>query len=1129
MNKTHIMQISKNFEFLRPFHAGLADLGGFAEAIMHIDPGSALTRLRNFAEALTKAIHKEERIPKLPQASFFEMLRHPAFEACVNRSLIYQLDYIRKNGNETAHGAEGELRTAQLVLATAHQLAMYLGIRYYGIKKQDIPPFEDIPDPRGELKALKKSVKDYKEALETKAEEVDKLLDELDKERASAQQTDSTEVDWAASKEKSQAAADSLQWNEAKTRAQLIDTMLLQAGWDLNDKEQVTFEEVVEHQPNQSGKGRADYVLWAENGKPLAVIEAKRASKESIQDGREQARMYADGLEKMTGQRPVIFYTNGYETYLWDDVQYGSDRMVYGFYSRESLAYLLYQRQYRKAEIEQFNPDLSIAGRSYQIEAIKAVAKRFQDQRRKSLIVQATGTGKTRVAIAISELLLRTNWAKRILFLCDRKELRRQADNAYKIHLPSEPRCVIGETNKVDQSARIFIATYPGMMNRFQQLDIGFFDLIVSDESHRSIYNKYRDIFDYFDALQLGLTATPVHKIVKNTYELFGCEDKDPTFNYSLDDAINNEPPFLVPFRVKDLTTEFLREGIHYNDLSREQQEQLEQELGEETAQTTTIAGKDIGRKIYSIETDTIILENLMNNGIKDATGTLPGKTIVFAQNQKHADHLESLFKTLYPQYGNKVCKVIHNKVTRAEALIDEFKTADNEFRIAISVDMLDTGIDVPEIVNLVFAKPVKSWVKFWQMIGRGTRLCPDLFGAGKDKTEFLIFDHYSNFSYFEEDYQEAEEQQGRSILQHLFESRLNLLEAAITKNHRGAFDRVSELIREDINDLPEKSINVKKHLRTVHQLTQTDALEEMEVATRHQLSQIIAPLMGSRILRDKDAIDFDRLIAELEICLVQQASCLEDLKQELLSRLDKLAVTIKAVRNKDIAIDTVRGSEFWQNLSIQHLEYARVELRGIMKYRSSGSGPGTEVGTTSIKDGDDIRYIERQNILSSQTEAMQYRRKIKKVLDNMLATNPVLQKIHNNRSVPESELKTLTSTILAEHPGVDLKTLNQFYGRTARDLNITIKEIIGIDPQVIEQHFTAFLHSHPRLTHQQVQFMNLLKQYLSEHGCISIEKLYESPFTSVSHEGLDGVFKEQDVNELVTVLKPYIPLEQTQ
>jgi type I restriction enzyme R subunit len=355
-------------------------------------------------------------------------------------------------------------------------------------------------------------------------------------------------------------------------------------------------------------------------------------------------------------QRPVIFYTNGYETFIWDDRQYNTYRPVYGFYSKDSLEYLIYQRQYRVAELEQHNPDLKIADRPYQIEAIKTVAAHFQTQRRKALIIQATGTGKTRVAIALAELLLRTGWAKRVLFLCDRKELRVQADDAFKQNLPSEPRCVIGETNKVDQTARIYIATYPGMMNRFAQLDVGFFDLIIADESHRSIYNKYRDLFDYFDALQVGLTATPVKFISRNTFDIFDCETTDPTFEFGLDAAINNEPPYLVPFRVKDLTTDFLRDGIHYSQLNDEQKKQLEEDLGADEAQRTTVAGKDIGRKIFSEDTDRIILENLINNGIKDETGSLVGKTIVFAQRQDHAEHLEKLFCQLYPQYGTKVC-----------------------------------------------------------------------------------------------------------------------------------------------------------------------------------------------------------------------------------------------------------------------------------------------------------------------------------------------------------------------------------------------------------------------------------------------------------------------------------------
>jgi type I restriction enzyme R subunit len=904
--------------------------------------------------------------------------------------------------------------------------------------------------------------------------------------------------------------------------------MLYQADWDVKDPKQVGIEFKVDHQDTVSGNGYVDYVLWADNGQPLAVIEAKKSGQTNLQAGREQARLYAESLEKMDYDRPVIFYTNGYETFIWDDAQYNTYRPIFGFYSKDSLEYLIYQRQYRQPQLEQFNPDLDIAGRPYQIEAIKTIANHYQQQRRKALLIQATGTGKTRGAIALAELLLRTGWGKRILFLCDRKELRIQADEAFKAFLPSEPRCVIGESNSIDQAARIYIATYPGMMNRFSQLDVGFYDLIIADESHRSIYNKYRDLFDYFDALQLGLTATPVKFIARDTFDIFDCDSTNPTFEFGLDAATNNDPPYLSSFKVKDLTTEFLREGIHYNDLSDEQKRRLEEDIGLETAKITTIKGKDIGRKIFSEDTDQIILENLMNNGIKDETNSLVGKTIIFAQRQDHAEHLEKLFCKLYPQYGTKVCKVIHNGIPKAESLIKEFKKPKSDFRIAISVDMLVTGIDVPEIVNLVFPKPVRSLVKFWQMIGRGTRLSENLFGPGKHKQEFLIFDHYSNFAYFEEKYKEAEGAGSKSLLQTLFEARLELVESAIKANQADAFDVAVELIRTDINDLPDDSIPVKRELRSVHELHQTELLKEMSPGTRHTLSSKIAPLMGSRVLSDKYAIQFDRLIATIQRCLVDQASCFNDGRDQLLIELSNLAVTIQAVRRKDAVIKEVENAEFWQHISIDRLEHARKELRGIMKYRRSNMEPGVGTQTTGTKDGG-VKDFERDVYLSGEAEALQYRRRLKAILDDMLVDNPILQKIYNEEPYQLDELKTLTSTILTSNPGVNLDILNQFYGRTANQLHETIRELIGMDPQAVEKHFTDFLHKHSTLTAQQVRFMNLLKNHISQHGTISVEKLYEPPFDSVSHEGVDGVFKPEDVDALVTVLKPFWSQESSQ
>jgi type I restriction enzyme R subunit len=1103
-----------NFEFLKPENETLANLAGLAEAVLHIDPGSALTRMRSFAEELTKAIYKEERLPRLPKSTFYELVKDPVFKDCVDASLIHQINYLRVLGNEPAHGAAGEIRNALLAMGTGHQLASYMAVKYYGKRTSDITTFQDIPDPSQKLQQLNKSVCAYEKDLKKQQEELERVVTELEKARVkqAAEEQVPEDVGKAHRKQQSQAVANSLQWSEAKTRTLLIDAMLLQAGWDVGNSSAVGEEFEVAFPNNPSGKGYVDYVLWGDNGQPLAVVEAKKSGNTSLHAGREQARLYAQALQDMGYQRPVIFYSNGYETFIWDDQQYNTYRPVYGFYSKDSLEYLIYQRNYRNKALEQHNPNLKIADRPYQIEAIKTVGAHFQNQRRKALIIQATGTGKTRVSIALAELLLRTGWAKRVLFLCDRKELRIQADDAFKQNLPSEPRCVIGETNQIDQSARIYIATYPGMMNRFAQLDVGFFDLIVADESHRSIYNKYRDLFDYFDSLQVGLTATPVKFISRNTFDIFDCESTDPTFEFGLDAAINNEPPYLVPFRVKDLTTEFLRNGIHYNDLNEEQQKQLEEDVGLEEAQQTTIAGKDIGRKIFSEKTDKIILENLINNGIKDETGSLIGKTIIFAQRQEHAEHLEKMFCQLYPQYGAKVCKVIHNKVPHVESLIKEFKQGNNDFRIAISVDMLDTGIDVPEVVNLVFAKTVRSFVKFWQMIGRGTRLCENLLGPNKHKSEFYIFDHYGNFEFFEQEYVEPDDVGSKSLLQTTFEARVALAKSALERNHASAFDTAIGQLKADINDLPDESIAVKRNLRLVHELQQTDLLDKLSARTQHELESTIAPLMSARILRDKHATALDKLIANTAKCLIEEATCFEDNQVALLRQLDLLAVNIQAVRQKDKVIEKVRSSEFWQNTTIEDLESARQELRGIMKYKRPLVGPDEYTPVTKTEDGDVHTSVREVQIVGAD-EAMIYRRRLKAILDDMIAANPTLKKIRQGEMVDEFELQTLTSTILSSHPGVSLEVLNEFYGRKANELQQTVRELIGLDAGAIEEHFKTFLHTHPDLTAQQVKFMNLLKNYITQHGSILVETLYDSPFTAVSHEGIDGVFAGDSID----------------
>ncbi|MDK9771803.1 DEAD/DEAH box helicase family protein [Vibrio sp. B181a] len=1116
------MSTSLNFELIREHNEKLANLGHLAEQILHLDPGSAITRLRGFAEEVTKEIYSIDGLPRLPQATFMELLKNDAFVEVTESRLRDQLHFLRIEGNETAHGGDGNVRKAYAALGTAHSLSQYMAINYYGFQVSDL---QELKYPESALSS-NLSQKQLEKVVEENEKQQEALLKELERERQAREAAESkaerTQEQLKQAKARSQQTANSLEWDEDKTRQLLIDTQLAQAGWDINDKESVGIEVEVKHQPTATGIGYADYVLWNDDGTPLAVVEAKRA-REHLQKGREQARYYAEGLAKQFDCAvPIVFYTNGYEICIWDTKQYNTYRQIFGFYSKESLQFLQYQHQYKEPNLEVLNPNVDIAGRPYQIEAIKAVTSQLQNQRRKALIVQATGTGKTRVSIALVELLLRSRWVKRVLFLCDRKELRRQADGAFKDYLPTEPRCVIGEKNQIDTSARVFVSTYPGMMNRFSQLDVGFFDLIIADESHRSIYNRYRDIFDYFDAIQVGLTATPVKFIARNTYDLFGCENGDPTFNFDLAEAISHEPRYLNPFRVKEFTTEFLRDGIHYSKLTPEQQAQLEEDLGEEEAQKTTIKGKDIGKKIFSVETDSAILENLIENGIKDATNSLVGKTIIFAQNQAHAEQLEKLFcEELYPQYGSKVCKVIHNKVDRPEARIDEFKNPNNDFRIAISVDMMDTGIDVPEVVNLVFARPVKSWVKFWQMIGRGTRLCPDLFGPGQDKEEFLIFDHYGNFAYFEEEYVEADTGQSRSLLQTLFEARLELADEAMKKADVAAFELACAQMKADICDLPDGAIAVRRELRTVKQLQETDMLLEMNGSTRHILETKMAPLMGSRTLKDKDASMLDRLMAQVEKANLTGSSDIENLKVDLISRLQNLAVNITDVRKQGDEIAKVQTQQYWDSLSIEQLETTRRNLRGIMKYKKRETSVYDATPTTRAGDGDVIEN-DRVVVIGDESEAMVYRKRIKDILETMLANNSVLQKIHQNQPVTEEELKSLTSTILTQHPGVDVNALNAFYGNTPEQLSETLIQLVGLDAELVNERFTEFMQTH-QLSYIQVQFLNQLKGFICRHGRIKMANLYEGQFDKLTNgEGLD-IFNDATADQLEALIEPFL------
>jgi type I restriction enzyme, R subunit len=1118
---------SINFEFLRPCRPELVATGEMAEAYTYADPGSALVKLRNFAELLVTNIYREMALPAPIKGNLNDLLNETAFKTAIPPVIVSKLHSLRIQGNKAAHGDKVSSSTALWILEEAYHLACWY---YIGVckGKQDLLPEFIAPEPQAPLSdEADLSAKERKEILEKLAAQeaqLQQLFAELEATRKQAQIVEPTAAEREAIIEQAEQAVSELHFDEATTRQRLIDAALISAGWNVGlngqSTEQVGQEVKILYQPTASGEGRADYVLYDEANKPFAVIEAKETAKD-VNAGRTQARFYADGLEKQYGQRPVIFYTNGYEIYIWNDAVKETPRMIHGFYSKDSLDYMLFQRNNRKNLLEMApNPD--IAGRMYQIEAIKRVTERFNQGHRKALIVQATGTGKTRVAIALCELLSRALWAKRILFLCDRRELRKQANNVFKEFLPGEPRTNITALTAQDKDKRIYLATYPAMMKCFQSFDIGFFDLIIADESHRSIYNRYRDLFLYFDCYQVGLTATPIKykQLERNTYKLFGCEDKDPTAHFDYEEAINHKPPFLVPFEVFKTTTEFLRRGIRYSQMSEEQRQQLEED--EENPSLIEYDAAEVDRVIFNKDTNRKILRNLMENGIRDASGMHPGKSIIFARSHTHAKLLQELFDEMYPQYGGEFCQVIDNYDPRAEQLIDDLKgTGTNpNLTIAISVDMLDTGIDIPEIVNLVFAKPVKSVVKFWQMIGRGTRLCPNLFGTGEDKKAFYIFDHWGNFEFFEEHYKEVEPSLQKSLLQRLFEARLQLAEASIAAGDAETFDAAIALIAEDIADLPSATISVKEKWRELQAVKQGETLRSFSPQVKAILQNDIAPLMQWRNIEGHEPkFKFDLLMIGLQIERLRGSASFNNLKDELINEVAKLPVNLNAVRSRQEFITQVRGNSFWKKVTNASLEEVRKNLRGVMQYINALSFGVPRARVIDVAEDESkiemIRHIPKLEGL----QLAAYRHRVEQVLLTLMDNSPALQKIRRGQRVNPDDLQELCALVLAQDPEIDLYDLCFHYPEVADNLDLAIRGIIGLQPEAVNERFEEFVHRHPILSAKQMRFLSLLKNHIAKFGSIELNRLYEAPFTSVDSNSIDGVFPDDGQNDEVLAI----------
>ncbi|RJP27767.1 MAG: DUF4145 domain-containing protein [Candidatus Omnitrophota bacterium] len=1119
---------SLNFEYLRPKRPELAELGAFAEQYASSDPSSALVKLRMFAEQIVFSLYHDFNLTKSSDENLVDLLTNPQFKDIVPSPILDRLHLLRKFGNRAAHGGTGIEQDALLALEEAFKISQWLYLLREGGKKDDLPSF--IPPPPGGIHAvsqaqLKREKREAIERLARQNEEIQSLLQQLEEERLQVKAAQKSSEELKDFVESGKQVYNELHFDEETTRRRIIDRMLVNAGWDVGKNGKSTHEvgqEVqVDHQPTNTGVGYADYVLWGEDGKPLAVIEAKKFSIDP-EVGLKQAQLYADGLETKYAQRPFVFVTNGYEIQIWNDKAREPRRKIYGFYSKDSLQYLLFQRE-NKVDLDSIPISAAITDRLYQHEAIQRVSENFSSKKRKALIVQATGTGKTRVAVSLCHLLIRARWAKRILFLCDRIELRKQAHNVFKEFMPGEPRAYVTARTYKERDKRIYLATYPAMMKCFESFDVGFFDLIIADESHRSIYNRYRTLLQYFDAFLVGLTATPVDMIQRNTFQLFDCESQNPTAYYPYEQAVDDK--YLVPFRVFIHTTEFLREGIKYSNLSAEQKEQLQDQ--DENPDFYNFNQSEIDKGVFNKDTNRIILRNLMEKGIREATQTHPGKSIIFARNHNHAVLLEELFNEMYPQYGGGFCRVIDTYDPRSEQLIDDLKSNEHELTIAISVDMLDTGIDIPEVVNLVFAKPVWSPVKFWQMIGRGTRLCKNLFGAGEDKKEFFIFDHWGNFERFDVAFKTADAGLKKSLMQQVFDARITLAETALKKADLATFHMAIQLIEKDVNALPDSSIPVRDKWRQVKMVANAEVLKQFDAKTVSVLKDEIAPLMQWRqdVSKKSAAYKFDLLIARMQQEKLNESAAFGDLKDDLLNQVEQLKMNLAQVQAKASIIQAIKTKAYWEQATIRKLETLREDLRGIMQFRQGMAPPSYEPPVIDVmEDESKVQAAEYRPRKLEGVNMAAYKRRVEEILKKLFDANPVLQKIKAGKPVSEKDLHALQSLVLTQNPGVNLDLLMEFWPDTAGHLDFAIRRIIGLDGEAVDREFKAFINSH-KLNSTQLKFLDMLKNHIRLFGAVELEQLYEQPFITLDSDGVDGVFQDENqIDQLFHILDRFKP-----
>ena len=981
------------------------------------------------------------------------------------------MDFIRKAGNIAAHGGKKiSMEQAKLCIENLYYFLDYVAYCYG----------KDYKEGQFDASLLELTTEEALSFVTEKTVDLESLMaenkalkDELTARRAEQQQT---------------YVPKPLDLSEFKTRKIYIDTMLQEAGWIENE----TWINEVElpGMPNKSEVGYADYVLYDDTHKPLAVVEAKRTCKD-VAIGRQQAKLYADILEKQHGRRPVIFLTNGFETRI-DDGQY-PERKVAAIYSKRDLEKLFNLRKARTS-LKNVRVDKDIAGRYYQEGAIKAVCKAFDEKkRRKALLVMATGSGKTRTVIALCKVLLERGWVKNILFLADRTSLVTQAKRAFVNLLPD-----LSVTNLCEEkdnfAAHCVFSTYQTMYNCIDEVKddegklftSGHFDLLICDEAHRSIYNKYKDIFNYFDAPLVGLTATPKDEIDKNTYEIFELESGVPTYGYELSQAVKDG--YLVDYMSVESKLKFIEQGITYEELTQEEKEEYENLFEDEDGEIPErISSSALNEWIFNRDTIRQVLNILMADGIKIEYGEKVGKTIIFAKNHLHAEKILEVFNSEYPHL-NGFAKVIDNKINYAQSLIDEFSDPKKLPQIAISVDMLDTGIDVPEVLNLVFFKKVMSKAKFWQMIGRGTRLCPELLD-GEDKNRFYIFDFCGNFEFFRMNNGKPTANQ-MALQGAIFNLKSQIIfklqDIAYQTEDLIAFRKslVSEMVAK-VRELNKDNFAVKQHLKYV----ELYASEENYVSLTYEDTLIIKEELAPLIIPDDDeasAVRFDALMYGIELAYLAGKGYARH-RSDLFKKVSGIAsvANIPEISAKSELINKILHTDYLDNCGVNDFEYIRESLRNLIKYIPQN------VLRYDTNFGDDILSTEWKESELESDDLKNYKAKAEYYV-RQHQDNSVIAKLKSNVPLTKDDIEKLEKILWSEVGTKDEYTAE--YGE--KPLGEFVREIVGLDMNAAKEAFSEFLNN-ANLDSKQIYFVNQIVEYIVHNGMMKdLSVLQDAPFT---------------------------------